>query len=193
MASSTEDLITAQDQSDDTEDDVPLMQLTSCSPRSSCERNSVAFEPSAQLSKPSVALDCGANLNDDSLLTKCSKSDDQGCSHEENDKEETPLPKKINPDDAVEKAEDELKNDSNYCIDDHVLVKWDSLIYPGKIISMSAEGALISCMKKGKFWKWPSIKDEQLYTWESVIKKIGVPKFVKKGLFRVPELDKLFN
>lgn len=48
-------------------------------------------------------------------------------------------------------------------------------------------------MKKGKkFWRWPVVKDEQLYRWEDVVKKIEVPKFMKKGCFTVPEMDKQF-
>lgn len=74
---------------------------------------------------------------------------------------------------------------------DHVLVTWNSQKYPGQITALvSEEGALVSCMKRGKlFWRWPVIKDEQLYSWKDIICKINIPKYEKKGCFSVPELD----
>lgn len=77
-----------------------------------------------------------------------------------------------------------------YNIGDHVIVRWDSRIYPGEIIAHSEEGATVSCMKRGiKFWKWPKIKDEEFYRWHNIISKINAPKFLKKGSFHVPEID----
>ncbi|CAH1980311.1 unnamed protein product [Acanthoscelides obtectus] len=189
LASSTEDLILARDQSDDEEDNLRLAQLTNRNPRRNYDGNLEALGPSTQLPEP-IPPDCNTRFIEDPLLRNCSKSDGQSCSNEDENKEGPPMPNKINPDD-VQKAEEEYQNGDGYCINDHVLVKWNSRVYPGKIISISAEGALISCMKKGKFWRWPNIKDEQLYAWESVITKIGVPKFVKNGQFTVPELDKI--
>ncbi|CAH0403160.1 unnamed protein product [Chilo suppressalis] len=53
---------------------------------------------------------------------------------------------------------------SGYKIGDHIIVRWDEQKYPGILISFSEEAALVKCMKRGtKFWKWPAIKDEQLY------------------------------
>lgn len=74
---------------------------------------------------------------------------------------------------------------------DHVLVTWNSQKYPGQITALvSEEGALVSCMKRGKlFWRWPVIKDEQLYSLKDIICKINIPKYEKKGCFSVPELD----
>lgn len=78
----------------------------------------------------------------------------------------------------------------DYNVDDYVLVKWSSQIYPGQITSISEEGAMVSCMKKGKsYWRWPSYKDEQLYSWNYILNKIMVPKFTTKGNFTIPELD----
>lgn len=65
---------------------------------------------------------------------------------------------------------------NDYSIGDHVIVLWNSYKYPGLIISEFEEGAMVSFMKKSKgFWRWPATKDEQLYRWEDVIKKIGIP------------------
>lgn len=197
LDSFTEDLITAQDQSDNSEDYLPLTRLTTRDLRNSYDHNPEQDEPLAQVSK--------------------TNSLDYNAINEDEDKENLPLPKKMktcNDEDKVvdnislqkvvqanaqsqnvgEEAvvkEKRLDGNENYCVGDHVLVKWESHVYPGKIISMSEEGALVSCMKRGKFWKWPAIIDEQLYRWEEVIKKINVPKFVKKGLFTVPEIDNI--
>lgn len=74
--------------------------------------------------------------------------------------------------------------------DDHVLVRWGTHIYPGKVLSTCDEGLMVEVMKKGaKFWRWPAIRDEQLYRWEDLIQKINVPTFQKKGCFSVPEID----
>ncbi|CAG9788237.1 unnamed protein product [Diatraea saccharalis] len=74
---------------------------------------------------------------------------------------------------------------------DHVIVQWNQHFYPGEVISLSEEAVLVRCMKKGKeFWRWPVIKDEQLYRHENIVQKIGFTKFVKKGCFFVPEIDK---
>ncbi|XP_049886788.1 uncharacterized protein LOC126381335 [Pectinophora gossypiella] len=75
-------------------------------------------------------------------------------------------------------------------IDDYVLVTWNERLYPGQIISMSQEGVLVSCMKKSKLsWRWPTIKDIQLYEWDRVVCQIAVPTFIKKGYFKIPEMD----
>lgn len=55
---------------------------------------------------------------------------------------------------------------------------------------MKKEGVLVNCMKKGKtYWRWPSFKDEQLYSWNYILKKISVPKFIHKGNFTIPEIS----
>lgn len=157
LASSSEDLITARDQPDDSEDDLPLTQLTN-------PDNSPA--PDESLAQFSKSLP----------LLRYVQSNAQSCNV------------------GVEAViEEECQDGNDYCVGDHVLVKWDSRVYPGKIISQFEEGALVSCMKRGKFWRWPAIKDEQLYRWEAVIKKINVPKSVKKGLFIVPEIDLIMD
>lgn len=79
--------------------------------------------------------------------------------------------------------------DSVYKIGDHVIVRWDEQKYPGEIISFSEEAALVKCMKRGiKFWKWPAIKDEQLYAWNDVLQKIKPPTLIKRGCYSVKEI-----
>lgn len=79
-----------------------------------------------------------------------------------------------------------------FTINDYVLVTWNERPYPGQIIDECQEGVLVSCMKKAKgFWHWPAIKDIQLYHRDKVVCQIGIPKFVKKGCFIIPEMDNL--
>ncbi|KAI8442439.1 hypothetical protein MSG28_005952 [Choristoneura fumiferana] len=79
---------------------------------------------------------------------------------------------------------------SAYKIGDHVIVRWDQQKYPGELISFSEEAALVKCMKRGtKYWKWPAIKDEQLYAWKDVLQKIKPPTLIKRGCYSVKEID----
>lgn len=80
--------------------------------------------------------------------------------------------------------------DLDLVVNDHVLVTWNSRKYPGQVLSVSEEGAFITCMKRDKtYWRWPAIKDEQLYSWDHIVRKINPPKFEKKGSFSVPEMN----
>ncbi|CAH2012939.1 unnamed protein product [Acanthoscelides obtectus] len=117
LASSTEDLILARDQSDDEEDNLRLAQLTNRNPRSNYDGNLEALGPSTQLPEP-IPPDCNTRFIEDPLSRNCSKSDGQSCSNEDENKEGPPLPNKINPDD-VQKAEEEYQNGDGYCINDH--------------------------------------------------------------------------
>ncbi|KAL4721581.1 hypothetical protein ACJJTC_009381 [Scirpophaga incertulas] len=178
LASSAEDLITAQDQSDNSEDFLPLASttLTSDSKTGPLDCDAMKEDKGKEnlpLEKKIKTCTDGDNVVDHiSLLEHV-----QAISQSHNVGEEAVIEGK------------HVYGNKNYCVGDHVLVSWESQIYPGKIISMSEEAVLVSCMKKGKFWKWPVIKDVQLYCWEDVIKKINVPKIVKNGLFTVPEID----
>ncbi|CAG4963781.1 unnamed protein product [Parnassius apollo] len=78
----------------------------------------------------------------------------------------------------------------NVSANDYVIVIWNERKYPGQIVSVTEEGALVSCLKKSKeFWRWPVIKDLQLYSWDSVVCQIAIPKFAIKGCFIIPEMD----
>ncbi|CAG5058951.1 unnamed protein product [Parnassius apollo] len=78
----------------------------------------------------------------------------------------------------------------NVSANDYVIVIWNERKYPEQIVSVTEEGALVSCLKKSKeFWRWPVIKDLQLYSWDSIVCQIAIPKFAKKGCFIIPEMD----
>ncbi|CAH0554936.1 unnamed protein product [Brassicogethes aeneus] len=73
-------------------------------------------------------------------------------------------------------------SDKIVTIGDHFLIKWGTSKYPGEVLSVFEDGLMVRCMKQGvKFWRWPYIKDEQLYKWEDVIQKIKPPKRAEAG------------
>ncbi|CAH1957787.1 unnamed protein product [Acanthoscelides obtectus] len=92
LASSTEDLILARDQSDDEEDNLRLAQLTNRNPRSNYDGNLEALGPSTQLPEP-IPPDCNTRFIEDLLLRNCSKSDGQSCSNEDENKGESVITK----------------------------------------------------------------------------------------------------
>ncbi|KAG5895746.1 hypothetical protein JTB14_029516 [Gonioctena quinquepunctata] len=82
------------------------------------------------------------------------------------------------------------KNIYGYKVGDHVLITWNNEVNPGKILSLSGDGALVRCMKKGsKCWKWPTDKDEELYAWPDVLRIIEPPKLLSRVCYFVKEVD----
>ncbi|KAG5873828.1 hypothetical protein JTB14_025824 [Gonioctena quinquepunctata] len=82
------------------------------------------------------------------------------------------------------------KNTYGYKVGDHVLITWNNEVYPGKILSLSDDGALVRCIKKGsKCRKWPTVKDEELYAWPDVLRIIKPPKLLSRGCYFVKEAD----
>ncbi|KAG5880779.1 hypothetical protein JTB14_015288 [Gonioctena quinquepunctata] len=82
------------------------------------------------------------------------------------------------------------KNTYGYKVGDHVLITWNNDVYPGEILPLSDDGALVRCMKKGsKCWKWPTVKDEELYAWPDVLRIIKPPKLLSRGCYFVKEVD----
>ncbi|KAG8278947.1 hypothetical protein J6590_007955 [Homalodisca vitripennis] len=70
-----------------------------------------------------------------------------------------------------------------------VAVEWNGLRFPGIVVQVSEEGAVVECMERTrKFWKWPAIKDSLSYKWCSIRKKIQPPKVMKRGLFSINDL-----
>lgn len=97
---------------------------------------------------------------------------------------------KVESDVKMLKTTPSEKGTYDYKVGDHVLITWNNEIYPGKIISLSDDGALVRCMKKGsKCWKWPTIKDEELYAWPDVLRAIEPPKLLSRGCYFVKEVD----
>lgn len=71
-----------------------------------------------------------------------------------------------------------------------VIVVYEDVEYPGKVVTIDEDGATVDCMKKGnKSWRWPKQKDILFYKWCDIKKKIRQPKEVSKGFFTVAELD----
>lgn len=62
-------------------------------------------------------------------------------------------------------------------VGDFVLVRYESKLYPGKIIDFKEkEEVLISAMKKSASnWKWPSTPDQILYSMDEIVQKIDEP------------------
>lgn len=226
LASSTEDLITAREVLDDSEEDLLLAtlkkrgptneELTDAKPQSYNEDEAVNDSPVLKLPKPDLQTCNDGNKVSDDLpvlpVLNLSTSDLQTWDDGDAAIDNITVPKLLTPDPLTYEDQGETTSDStvqqlptsdsqscddrdkrseDYTVGDYVIVLWNSVAYPGQIISECAEGAMVSCMKKGKkFWRWPVVKDEQLYRWEDVVKKIEVPKFMKKGCFTVPEMDK---
>lgn len=77
-----------------------------------------------------------------------------------------------------------------YSVDDFVIFKYIETLYPGLIISTTEEGAIIQSMEKSKtFYRWPVKPDELFYDWKDIIMKINSPKLIRRGYFKVKELE----
>lgn len=72
---------------------------------------------------------------------------------------------------------------------------YEKQLYPGEIVSFDDETVTINAMQKSlKMWKWPSRKDELIYTWTDVVGSIKPPKQVsKRGTYCVPELNSFLD
>lgn len=63
-------------------------------------------------------------------------------------------------------------------------------MYPGIITSVDTEGAIVNSMEKSKaFYKWPSKEDKMFYKWNDILMKIKPPVLVRRGYFKVEELN----
>jgi len=63
-------------------------------------------------------------------------------------------------------------------------------MYPGIITSVDVDGAIVKSMEKTKaFYKWPIKEDTMFYKWNDILMKIKPPVFVRRGYFKVVELD----
>ena len=73
----------------------------------------------------------------------------------------------------------------------YVLVEYDGNIYPGTVLRILDDSALISAMQKSGYnvWKWPKNADIIWYRHSKIIRTIEEPKQIsKRGLFMIPEL-----
>lgn len=63
-------------------------------------------------------------------------------------------------------------------------------MYPGLITTTDSDGAIIQSMVKTKaFYRWPEKEDKLFYKWSDILMKINPPKLVRRGYFKVEELD----
>lgn len=77
-----------------------------------------------------------------------------------------------------------------YSVDDFVIFNYMGTLFPGIIVKTSEEGAVIHSMEKTKqFYKWPVKTDELLYSWKDIVMKIKSPILIRRGYFKVRELE----
>ena len=73
-----------------------------------------------------------------------------------------------------------------------VIVQYEGQKFPGKIVSLDDEGALVSTLRKcnNVGWAWPTFKDEIDYDWKDVLQcNIEAIRLNNRGAFRVPVLE----
>ena len=80
-----------------------------------------------------------------------------------------------------EEVSDIIKNIEDWDVNDYVAVRYDSMWYPGIITKVLESAYEVSCMEyvdkinlNNKF-RWPKLKDEQLYELEELLLKLDVP------------------
>lgn len=83
-----------------------------------------------------------------------------------------------------------VSNDGKYAVDDFVIVNYLKKMYPGIITSTDSDGAIVNSMEKSRtFYKWPVREDKMFYKWTDILMKIKPPQLVRRGYFKVEELD----
>lgn len=83
-----------------------------------------------------------------------------------------------------------VSKSGKYAVNDFVIFNYMQTLYPGRITETEANGATIQSMEKTKkFYRWPQKVDEIFYPWKDVMMKIKIPKLVRRGFFKVEELD----
>ena len=73
-----------------------------------------------------------------------------------------------------------------------VIVQFAGQKFPGRIVSLDDESALVSMLQKCKnvCWAWPTFKDEIDYEWNDVLKcNITAIPLNNRGAFRIPDLE----
>lgn len=83
-----------------------------------------------------------------------------------------------------------VTSDGKYAVNNFVIVNYLKNMYPGIIKSVDVDGAIVSSMEKTKaFYKWPNKEDTMFYKWSDILMKIKPPVLVRRGYFKVEELD----
>jgi len=83
-----------------------------------------------------------------------------------------------------------VSENGKYSINDFVIFKYDETLYPGRIINTTENGAFIQSMEKSKkYYRWPVKTDEMFYSWIYIMMKINPPTLIRRGYFKVNELE----
>lgn len=83
-----------------------------------------------------------------------------------------------------------VTNDGKYAVNNFVIVNYLKTMYPGIIKSVDVDGAIVNSMEKTKaFYKWPIKEDTMFYKWSDILMKIKPPVLVRRGYFKVEELE----
>jgi hypothetical protein len=89
------------------------------------------------------------------------------------------------------------KNSLDVTVNDYVVFSYEEELFPGQILRMPAKPdgfiTIKAFQKAGRYWKWPKIHDIMDYPQEDIQYKIQPPSELKRGMFRVPELEELWN
>lgn len=84
----------------------------------------------------------------------------------------------------------QVRKNGKYLVNDFVVFKYIETLYPGRKSSIEPDGAKIQSMEKTKkFYRWLERVDEMFYVWKDIMMKIKPPKLVRRGFFRVEELE----
>lgn len=83
-----------------------------------------------------------------------------------------------------------VSKNGKYSENDFVIFNYMETLYPDRVSSIEPDGANIQSMEKTRtFYRWPEKVDEIFYPWKDIMMKIKPPKLVRRGFFRVEELD----
>lgn len=85
--------------------------------------------------------------------------------------------------DDVEPDDPELDIDTG----SYVVVRYDNVLYPGKVVETKKNGYVVSCMTKaGVNWKWPQQPDVLLYNKSDIVQLIAEPKKTSgRGIYKI--------
>ena len=146
---------------------------------------------SEQTVQPSTSTDINNNETVGPLLEGASDEEETDDKDDEEDSEG----------DSVGSSTGEVEQGSidskSLSTGDFVMVLYEGSAFPGTIVNVAEDGALVEVMVKCKCqgWKWNvEHPDRCFYLWEDIVKKISKPVPInKRGMFRVKELDEMWG
>lgn len=74
----------------------------------------------------------------------------------------------------------------------YVIVKYEAEHFPGRVENVEGNQYEVSTMvlSLGSSFRWPDLVDKIWYRYENVIEKINKPVCIKRGFFKVKEMEK---